>query len=130
MRNTFGFVSKNSVREALWRYKDQILKDLKIIKNAVLHQISDMQNYSFQAVCKTLVTIQSIHRTLDYLCNLVNHKNRTILFAHQKNSENCSIHFLDMPPNQHSTPLPYPKSLCRQALNIFLTHCLKTIILH
>ena len=33
--------SKNSVREALWRYKDQILKDLKIIKNAVLHQISD-----------------------------------------------------------------------------------------
>lgn len=41
LRNTFGFVSKNSVREALWRYKDQILKDLKIIKNAVLHQISD-----------------------------------------------------------------------------------------
>jgi len=40
LKNTFGFVSRNSVREALWRYKDQILKDLQIMKNSVLHQTS------------------------------------------------------------------------------------------
>lgn len=41
LKNTFGFVSKNSVREALWRYKDQILKELQMIKNIVLRQPSD-----------------------------------------------------------------------------------------
>lgn len=41
LKNTFGFVSKNSVREALWQYKDQILKELQMIKNFVLRQPSD-----------------------------------------------------------------------------------------
>lgn len=40
LKNTFGFVSKNSVREALWRYKDQTLKELQMIKNIVLRQPS------------------------------------------------------------------------------------------
>lgn len=35
LNNTFGFVSKNSIREALWLYRDSILKSFSTAKSAV-----------------------------------------------------------------------------------------------
>ncbi|MFG6367095.1 MAG: hypothetical protein K1W16_01465 [Lachnospiraceae bacterium] len=42
LKNTFGFVSKNSVREALWLYRNQILKDLQMVRSAILRQTPDL----------------------------------------------------------------------------------------
>lgn len=36
LHETFGFVSKNSVQEALWLYKDQFRKDFKVVKERML----------------------------------------------------------------------------------------------
>lgn len=43
LKNTFGFVSKNSVRQAMWRYKDQIVKDFLHIKNIIFRRTSNQE---------------------------------------------------------------------------------------
>lgn len=37
LSNTFGFISKNSVRQALWRYKNQLKEDFHTIRNLIMH---------------------------------------------------------------------------------------------
>ncbi|MDE6620172.1 MAG: hypothetical protein K2K74_06735 [Lachnospiraceae bacterium] len=36
LHNTFGFVSKNDLRGALWLYRNQVLEDFRAVKNLVL----------------------------------------------------------------------------------------------
>ena len=52
LHSTFGFVSKNSVSEALWLYKEHLLSGVSSLYNAFFHQGEESkQIFSGEAVC-------------------------------------------------------------------------------